>query len=105
MDRFVEIVDKHAPIRKRSIKGNNAPWLDTELKSIMRERDNAKAETLKSKSDMDERYYCKLRNKVTKLNRLKKKIYFIQKISNSSNNCKQLWKVINEIMCKKTKAF
>jgi len=41
----VEIVDKHAPIRKRSIKGNNAPWLDTELKSIMRERDNAKAET------------------------------------------------------------
>ncbi|XDV11531.1 hypothetical protein PO909_000447 [Leuciscus waleckii] len=103
MDRFVKIVDKHAPIRKRSIKGNNAPWLDAELKFIMRERDNAKAETLKSKSDLDERYYCKLRNKVTKLNRLKKKIYFSQKISNSSNNSKQLWKVINEIMCKKTK--
>ena len=42
MDKFGKLVDKHAPLRKRSVKGSSAPWLDKELRSLMLQRDNAK---------------------------------------------------------------
>lgn len=76
-------------------------WLDAELLSLMKERDLSKSVAFKSKSDMDRKHYCKLRNRVTKLNIFKKKEYFKQKICNSANDSKQLWKVLNELMCKK----
>lgn len=35
MDRFVKLVDQHAPLRKRSVKGSCALWIDDELRSLM----------------------------------------------------------------------
>lgn len=36
-----KIIDKYAPLRKRSVKAKNAPWFD-ELRSLMLQRDKAK---------------------------------------------------------------
>lgn len=89
MDKLVKLVDKHAPLRKRSVKGSSAPWLDGELRSLMLQRDNAKAAAHKSVCSLDRNNYCKLRNKVTKLNYIKKKEYFKQKNSNTVNDGKK----------------
>ncbi len=103
MDKFVKLVDKHAPLRKRSVKGSSALWLDDELRYLMLQRDNAKTTAQKSGCSLDKNIYCKLRNKVTNLNYTKKREYFKQKICNSVHDTKKLWKTLNELMCKKSR--
>lgn len=38
IDTLRKIVENHAPLRKRSIDFNSAPWLDEELMSLMRQK-------------------------------------------------------------------
>lgn len=103
MDKLMRLVDKHAPLRKRSVKNSSAPWIDEELRALMLERDKVKAVAQNSGHTADRICYCKLRNKVTKLNHIKKKIYFKERIHTSSNDTKKLWKTLNDIMCRKAR--
>jgi len=75
-----EIGNMHAPLRKRSIRSNNAPWLDNELRLSMLQRDKAKTVAQKTGKPEDRKTYCTLRNKVTKLNHSEKNGYFKQKM-------------------------
>lgn len=36
MKLFMEIADKHAPMRKWTARSNSAPWLDDELRELMK---------------------------------------------------------------------
>jgi len=42
--------------------------------------------------------YCKLRNKVTKINKRKKKEYYKNRIDSVKHDGKKLWHILNEIM-------
>ena len=64
----------------------------------MRQRDQAKELADSSGLISHRMKYCKLRNHVTKINRGKKKEYYKNKINDSKNNGKQLWKILNQIM-------
>lgn len=66
MDKWIILVYKHAPLRKRSTRSSSAPCLDSKLRSLMLQRDKAKAVFQKSWSSV-RKMYCTLRNKVTKL--------------------------------------
>lgn len=101
MDLFRRIVNNHAPLKKFTVKDNSAPWVDTELKSLMSQRDEAKKAAVLLGSPVDRKLYCTLRNYVTKVNRVKKRKYYQKRISDSGTNHKQIWSVLNEIMGKK----
>lgn len=75
MDTINKLIDKHAPLRKRLIKARNcsALWLDYDLKALMLQRDKAKEAAHKSGNDHNTLLYRKIRNKVTKLNHVKRK--------------------------------
>lgn len=79
MYKLMQVVNKHAPIRKKTIRSSSAPWVDNELRSLMLQRDKAKAVAQISEIEVDWRSYRKLRNQVTKLNHVKKSEYFKQK--------------------------
>lgn len=32
---FCQLLDKHAPLKRKAVKTNRAPWVDTELKASM----------------------------------------------------------------------
>ena len=98
MSLFLQIADKHAPVRKTTVRANGAPWIGNELKSLMKQRDQAKKLSDLSGLVSDKLIYCKLRNHVTKINRVSKKEYYKNKINDSKNNGKQLWKILNQIM-------
>ena len=68
----------------------------------MKQRDNAKKALIQSGCLHDREQYCKLRNKVTTLNKNTKKEYYQQKISNAKNDSKKIWKTLNEIMGRKS---
>ena len=50
------------------------------------------------------RQYRSLRNKITKMNRQKKKYYYTNKVRECKNDSKKLWQTLNEAMGRDTKA-
>lgn len=98
MNVFMNIVNLHTPMKKFTVKSKSAPWIDEEIKGLMSERDEAKRVWVTSRSAEDKLTYCTLRNRVTKLNKAKKKEYYKQRISNAKHDGKQLWNTLNEIM-------
>jgi hypothetical protein len=78
LDTFLKLLilvaNKHAPIKKMTVKTVKSPWIDEELKNGMVERDeqNVRHKEIKSVSPTVWQTYCTLRNHVTKLNKIKK---------------------------------
>ena len=56
------IFDIHAPIIQKRVKGKGCPWMTTELKSLMNDRDKLLRKARKSKHDVDWNQYKRLRN-------------------------------------------
>ena len=46
--KFLTIADKHAPIRMKRIRPKNSPWITSDLKKRMHDRDKAKIEAIHS---------------------------------------------------------
>lgn len=87
------------------MKQSCAPWIDCELRSLTLQRDEAKITAHKSGCFLDKSLYCKLGNKVTKLNYIRKKEYFKQKKPQktpkkhcSVNDYEKIWQPQNEPM-------
>jgi hypothetical protein len=94
--KFVPIIDKHAPLKTKRVKNKTYPkWLTQEIIDTMRERDECK----KAKR-YDE--YKQLRNKVSALVKSSKKQYFEDMIKNN-NDTSSLWRAMNTISGKKQK--
>ena len=46
--KFLNIADKHAPIRTKRIRSKNSPWITSDLKKCMHDRDIAKIKAIHS---------------------------------------------------------
>lgn len=95
------IINKHAPIRKCTVRNKRSPWLDDEIRNLMKERDNAKMIATITGVKNDWEKYCKLRNRVTSINRKKRKTHFHQRIYENKSDGKKLWATINNVLGKK----
>ena len=95
---FLEVADKHAPIRKFTVRKIKAAWIDDELKALMAQRDEMKSVSIKSGNVDVWKSYCSLRNQVTKINRKKKSVFYQNRINESKNYGKKLWITLNELM-------
>ena len=100
---FMSIADRHAPIRKFTVRNVRTPWLDDEMKEYMVQRDEAKLAASRSGIKSDWQVYCKLRNFVTKLNLRKKKQYYEKRIYEINNDSRKMWNTLNNLMGKSTK--
>lgn len=87
---FIDIVDKHAPVKEHRIKSKLQPdWLTPEILDSMKERD-----TLKSQGKFDE--YKILRNKVSSLIQESKQATYKNKIEEGKDDPKSIWKFFKE---------
>ena len=51
---FVSVADRHAPIIQRRVRGiDNCPWLNKEIKSVMRQRDYFHSKARKTNNSED----------------------------------------------------
>ena len=53
MKLLIPVTDRHAPIKKRTVRTSKSPWIDDELKNCMAERDEAKGIANKSDNTAD----------------------------------------------------
>lgn len=66
-DSFMQIVKKHAPIRKFRVKGRENPWFSPGLAEIILERNLAWAKARKTDSPTDWLAFRQLRNTCSSL--------------------------------------
>lgn len=81
MKLILSVADRHAPIKKCTVKTVEAQWIDDEVRNCMANRNNVKRKAIESGCLVDWQNYCKIRNQVTKLNRRKKRGYFQTRIN------------------------
>ena len=67
---LLAVFDKHAPIIQKRVKGSQSPWLSTDIKDVMNDRDKMLRRARKSKCEHDWTSYRHLRNQCT--NKVKK---------------------------------
>ena len=101
---FSLIIDKHVPLCELRVSEKYCPWIDRDLRDLMRTRDKLKRSTVKSKSALLRDSYRQFRNKVNSLNTQQKKEYYNNKILLCKGNMKGSWKTINELLNKRSKS-
>ena len=79
---FITALDKHAPIKKKWLRGNNKPHIAKPLRQAIMKRSKLKNKANKTKLLTDIRNYKKQRNYVVNLNKNAKVEYF------NRNDCK-----------------
>ena len=79
---FLEILNKHVPIINIKVKGNNIPYVTSELKSIIRQRDYPRAKANKTGSCILRQAYDQI--KVSqKFYSMRKRIIILIKLNNT----------------------
>ena len=90
---FEKILDKHAPIKRRKIRGNQKPFMNKPLRQAIMRRSKVLNTFQKTKLSADWEKYCKQRNYCLKLHNKARKTYFnnMQSCNISKNN---FWKTL-----------
>ena len=96
LNEFENIADKHAPIKTKIIRGNDAPFMTAELRKEIRLRSKLCNAARKLKSTAAKLALRKQRNKCTHIRRQAQKSYF-ENISNGTKNVK-FWKTVGPYM-------
>ena len=101
---FSMIIDKHVPLMQMRVSETYCPWINQDLKKLMRNRDRMKMVAKKRKSSIMMESYRQLRNKVNTMNTQLKKQCFSNKISACKGDVKGSWKTINELLNRRSKS-
>ena len=97
---FESVLNLHAPLRKKRVRSEYAPWLSASLKNLMKERD----ETKQIAEGQPEKWpkYRQLRNQVTKGIRIAIQDYYSGLIKEHEKDPKRMWKTMNKVLDKNT---
>ena len=74
---FLDVINRHAPIRKMRIKGLHAPWITTLLSDAMRDRDFHHRKAIKTNSKFHWDQFRKIKNLTNTLVKKCKSDYYI----------------------------
>ena len=101
---FSLTIDKHAPIKSLRVSERYCPWVNEDLKRLIRSRDKLKKAAVKSKSLILMSSYRHIRNKINKQNSELKRQYFSERLAQAKGNMKESWKTINQVLNKRSKS-
>ena len=89
---FLEVLDKHAPIRQIRERSCSVPWITADIKKLIFDRDKMKRKAMVTKQSADWDAYKTSRNRVNIALRRGKSEYYRNK------NSKEAWKTINDLL-------
>ena len=100
---FLDILNKKAPITNIQIKGNKIPYVTSELKSMIRQRDYLRAKANKTGSCILRQAYNQIRAKVNQKLYILRKNYYNNKIEQHNGDVKTTWKILKSAIGKTQK--
>ena len=95
---FRDKLDKHAPMKRRRVRKKTAPWMNNDIKILMRDRDRCKAKARVTKLESDWNKYKTSRNHVTAVIRKCKRKYVTESIMKNKGNPSEIWKLLRTLM-------
>ena len=100
---FLDVLNKHAPLTKIKVKGNNLPYIDSETRRLIRQRDYLK----KKANQTGSKYVCQafqqVKYKVQYRIRNLRASYYRDKIEENKGNIKGRWKILKQAINKDSK--
>ena len=91
------LFDCHAPKISKKVRGKPAPWLNSEVKRLMNERDGLLRKSRRTKNQIDISAYKCMRNKVNAAVRKAKSMYHKKLLKENSTDPNKFWKSIKSI--------
>ena len=96
---FSKILDKHAPIQHKIVRGNNAEFMNRELQKATMKRSRLKNKFNRWKSNANWEEFRKQRNLCTRIKRKAKISHFENLCKNPSSN--EFWKTVKPFITDK----
>ncbi|KAK2551405.1 RNA-directed DNA polymerase from mobile element jockey, partial [Acropora cervicornis] len=94
---FLNVCDRHAPYKRKIVRGVKCPWLTGETKRLMNQRDSFLRKARRSGAEVDWNAYRRLRNQVSNKIKNKKRHYHRNEIQENLNSPKAFWKAIKKV--------
>ena len=101
---LTNVLNKHAPLKRKSIRGNEKPHMNKPLKKAIMKRTKLRNIYRNTKSFDDLCAYKIQRNLVTRLNKQSKESHFREAVKNAKYNQKEFWKICKPFMSNKCSA-
>ena len=102
-DILLNVFDSHAPKITKKIKGKPAPWLTSNVKCLMNERDKLLRKSRRSKLSSDIINYKQKHNAVNIAIRQAKSTYYKDLLKENAGNPNKFWKTVKLIYPTKSK--
>ena len=100
---FMELLDKHAPMKQKVVRGNNAPFMNKTLSKAFMHRTKLKNRYYKSPTNDNKTAYKKHRNFCVSLVKNEKKNYYNNLDLKIFDDNRKFWKSIKPLFSDKTK--
>ena len=97
---FLDVLNKHAPVTGIKIKGNSLPYITSDIRKLIRQRDYLKKKANKTGSKYLWQTYQHLRNKVKYSIRTARANYYSNMFEEHQGDIKNTCKILNEIINK-----
>ena len=83
---FLNVCNRHAPYKRKIMRGVKCPWLTGETKKLMNQRDFLLRKARRSRAEVDWNAYRRLRNQVSNKIRNEKRRYQRNEIQDKTFN-------------------
>ena len=98
--KFLQLVDKHAPIRTKRIRSKNSPCITADLKERMHNHDRFKIKAMNSNDPHDWANFKRMRNKVNTEIKAAKELFY-NKFIEANGDPHKTWQIINDLKSRK----
>ena len=94
-------MEKHAPLKKKIVRGNHAPFITKDLRKAIYNRSRLKNKYLKNPSEVNEKLYKSQRNKCVSIRKKSIKQYFSNITSKGIVTNREFWKIMKPFLTNK----
>ena len=102
---FLQVLDKHAPLRKKLLRANHAPYTTKSVRKAIMRRSQLESKFLKHKTPESRQIYTKQRNYCSRLYKKERKKYYNNLNINKITDNKQFWQTVKPLLSEKGTRF
>ena len=98
----MQVVNEHAPVKTKTIKGTRVPYMNGELRRAINVRNMFKRKYDKCKNSCHWKQYRNQRNLVTKLRKKSMNVFLRNKCNTTSGSGKEFWETVKPLISSKS---
>ena len=97
-EAYLEVVNKYIPLKRKTVRINQAPYMTKALRKAIMRRSALKSKYLSNKSENSERIYKKQKNFVSRLYKKERKIFYDNLDIKYFTDNKKFWKTVKPFL-------